>query len=219
MTRRTCLQGAAVATLMSGCRGKSEPKSEAAADLLGPAWLAAWEKTDVNGAGPLVVEKHQIRLGVGAPMTCMKFSAWAEAKLPTIDYVIEMEARRVEGNDFFSALTFPVGELTRCVSFINGGWGGSITGLSNIDSQTAAENRTASEQRYTQGQWHHFRIEVRANEIAVRMDQRIIIRTALEGHLIDVRPGDIESCKPFGLASYESTGEIRRLDVSRLPPE
>jgi hypothetical protein len=219
MTRRTYLHGVAVTTLLVGCRSETQPKAEAAVDLLSPQWLPAWKDTNISAAGPVVMRDHVIRLGIGAPMTCVQFPAWPEAKLPTLDYAIEMEARRVEGSDFFSALTFPVGELTRCVSFINGGWGGSTTGLSNIDSQTAAENRTASDQRYTPGQWHQFRIEVRANEIAVWMDQRVIIRTAVEGHLFDVRPGDIERCKPFGLASYESTGEIRRLDVSRLPPE
>jgi hypothetical protein len=149
-------------------------------------------------------------------MTVAKFTGWKATGLPLVNYAVEYEARRVEGADFFAALTLPVGSLDRCISFINGGWGGMTTGLSNIDDMTAKENATTSSQTYELGKWYAFRIEVRKDGIQVWMDGRKIINAATEGYRIGLRPGDIELCAPFGLASWETKGEVRRLEVMPL---
>jgi hypothetical protein len=48
-----------------------------------------------------------------------------------MNYEIKLEAKKVTGNDFFCGMTFPVGD-SFC-SFIVGGWGGPVVGLSSID--------------------------------------------------------------------------------------
>ena len=72
-------------------------------------------------------------LGLGAPFTGV---VWTR-DFPKDNYEIRWEARRVQGGDFFASLTFPVGN-SFC-TFVNGGWGGDIVGLSSIDGWDASD--------------------------------------------------------------------------------
>ena len=63
-------------------------------------------------------------------------------EVPTNNYEISLEAMRVEGSDFFCALTFPVGN-DPC-SFIVGGWGGGVVGLSSSMAPTPRGMRPPS---------------------------------------------------------------------------
>ena len=46
----------------------------------------------------------------------------------------------MKGGDFFATLTFPVDD-SFC-TFVTGGWGGDIVGLSSIDGWDASDNET-----------------------------------------------------------------------------
>src|SRR5262245_58340085 len=65
--------------------------------------LAGWAITDFAGHGEVSVEDGKLILGNGV----MTGVTWTNA-LPRMNYEISLEAMRVEGNDFFCALTFPV---------------------------------------------------------------------------------------------------------------
>ena len=79
---------------------------------------------------------------------------WVGEALPTIDYEVALEARRVEGDDFFCCLTFPYKE--NHASFVVGGWGGSLTGISNVGGYDASENSTMSIGNFENGAWTRF---------------------------------------------------------------
>lgn len=206
---------AALVILLAGCEDGGRTEA-AASNLLDKTHLGGWKPVVIPGQGRTEIAESLIRLSAGKPMTGVVFADWEKLGLPRTRYEVVFEARRVEGNDFFAALTFPVGNAH--LSFINGGWGGGTTGLSNIDALTAVENSTGSVQRYEVGVWHRFRIEVRPETIKVWMDDRIIINAGLQGHMVDLRPGDIEKCAPFGFASYGTAGEMRRVEVRKLEP-
>ena len=126
-----------------------------------PAWkslfdgrtLKGWKATKFGGEGEVDVKDGQIVMHAGSPMTGI---TWVE-DVPKIDYEITLEAMRVNGSDFFCGLTFPVGE-SPC-SFIVGGWGGGVVGLSSIDGSDASENETTKYQEFTSGRWYPVRLE------------------------------------------------------------
>ena len=66
----------------------------------------------------------------------------AHDKIPRTNFELEAEAMKVDGDDFFCAITFPVGETY--ATFVPGGWGGTVVGISSIDGLDAAENETAT---------------------------------------------------------------------------
>lgn len=157
-------------------------------------------------------------LKAGAPMTGIVFPTWVQDGLPLTDYRLTYEAMRVSGSDFFASVTFPVGSLDRCVTFVLGGWGGSQVGISSIDGQDASMNATGSSQRFEDGKWYRIRIEVTKNSLAVWLDDKPLVRIDITNAQLGLRTGEIDKCAPFGFASYGAEGRIRACVIDRLPP-
>jgi hypothetical protein len=119
-----------------------------------------------------------------------------------------LEARRVEGHDFFCGLTFPVGE-DPC-SFIVGGWGGAIVGLSSIDGEDAANNATTLVRAFKTGQWYTVRVRVTPERIECFLDGERVVDQPRAGHTISIRES-VEPSRPLGVASYCTVAELRNL--------
>src|SRR5690606_38236930 len=100
----------------------------------------------------VTVEDGALVLAMGQPASGV---VW-KGQPPRENYEISLEARRLEGNDFFCGLTFPVGD-SYC-TFIVGGWGGGTTGLSNLDGYSAVENETTGYSEFQQGCWYRIRV-------------------------------------------------------------
>ena len=184
--------------------------------LLEPPLLAHWQSADVEGGGAVDLQPHELSLGMGKPMTCVRFTGWETLHLPVTDYAVEFEAMRMEGQDFFGAVTFPVRSLDTCATLVTGGWGGGLVGISSIDEQNANENSTRGEHQFVNGQWYRFRLEVRSEELKAWLDGRLVINTSIKARTISLRPGDIEKCAPFGVATYLTEGKVRNLSVQEL---
>src|SRR5437764_12492650 len=78
--------------------------------------------------------------------------------LPSTNYELTYEARRLGGSDFFAAATFPVGKSY--ITLVNGGWGGHVTGLSSLGGADASENDTGTSFTYRDKTWYKFRVRV-----------------------------------------------------------
>ena len=129
MTIRLALQLLALGVL-SACGPELK---QAPVELLQPPMLGHWKLADMPDAGAASINPTEITLFPGKPMTGVRFDGWAGEHLPVTDYEITMEAQRVEGQDFFAALTFPVRSVETCATLVLGGWGGALVGISNID--------------------------------------------------------------------------------------
>lgn len=182
--------------------------------LLTPEFAAAWQAAGIQDEGSVKIHDGEIVLKPGQPMTGARFEAWETAQLPRNRYAIEYEAMRVEGNDFFATVTFPVDDSH--VSLVVGGWGGTLVGLSSIDDMDASENNTTGNAYFENLHWHRVRIEVRDEEIKTWINGRLFVNVSTKGHKLDLRPGDIERCKPFGFATYATHARIRDVIVRRL---
>ncbi|MGK0185545.1 MAG: hypothetical protein ACI9R3_001323 [Verrucomicrobiales bacterium] len=198
----------------------SGTKIEAAMDVaLLSGGLQHWRVLDEipANAGVEFTSDDSCRLPAGEPFSAIRYEGpW---DLPVTDYEITYDARRIEGADFFAALTFPVNSLKTCATFIPGGWGGSVTGISCIDGINASANETTSTFNYAVDQWYTFRIEVRPDMMKVWNGTAIIAKVPLAGKTISLRPGDIEHCAPLGLSSYMTTGDVRNLKIRSLNGE
>ena len=137
--------------------------------------------------------------------------------VPKSNYEVRFEAQRIEGSDFFASLTFPVKE-SFC-TWVTGGWGGDIVGLSSIDGWDAADNETRAYLNFENGRWYAFRLQVTDARIQAWIDDKPIIDVQIEGR--DDRPAlrGNEVVRSFGFASYGSTGGIRKVEYRPIPPE
>lgn len=182
--------------------------------LLSSEFAHAWKKAGIPDEGAFTILQGEARLEAGQPMTGSRFDSWQKHQLPVSDYSIEYEAMRVEGNDFFGTVTFPV--LDTFVSFVVGGWGGTLVGLSSIDDMDASENNTRGNTYFKNNQWHKVRIEVRDEELQAWINSKLFVNTSLRGHKVGLRVGDIEKCAPFGFASYATKARIRNVIIRKL---
>lgn len=167
-------------------------------------WLPIrdWKATAFPNAGAVRWDKSSVILNPGSPMTGIT----APDFKPKLNYEIRFSARRTAGNDFFCSLTFPYGESF--ATWVNGGWGGDIVGISSIDNWDASENETRTYFRFENGRDYRFRIEVREGSIRTFIDDRIVVDLAINGRTIGLRRG-MGPTTPLSIFSYNSGAEIR----------
>jgi hypothetical protein len=209
-----------VAVLMATAAGLAGTAASARAQAAAaPAWqplfdgktLGNWQSTKFIGEGPVKVQDGQIVLNTGGPMTGI---TWAGPKLPTANYEIAFQAMRIEGEDFFAGITFPVAD-SFC-SLILGGWGGTVVGLSNINGMDASENETSQSITFEPRRWYNVRIRVTAARIEAWLDDRQIVNQDLAGKKIDTRI-EVEPSKPLGIASYRTAAALREIRLRPIP--
>lgn len=163
-----------------------------------------------GGQGAVTVEDGAIVLATGKDLTGV---TWAGAALPTTNYELTLQARRLEGRDFFAGITFPVGD-SFC-SLILGGWGGEIVGLSSVNGMDASENSTSQAIQFEAQRWYSIRIRVTPAKIESWLDDRQIIDQELKGNSVAVRL-EVEPSQPLGIASWRTKSAIRDIRVKRL---
>lgn len=173
--------------------------------------LGSWRETAFTGHGKARIENEAILLGPGAPMTGVTWTG----EFPKSGYEVRFEAARIDGNDFFASLTFPVGD-SFC-TWVLGGWGGDIVGLSSIDGWDASDNETRTYVDFEKGHWYRFRVKVTAERITGWVDDRQIVDVAIAGRKVGLRYGEIKLSAPFGFASYGTAGGVRKIEYRADP--
>jgi hypothetical protein len=172
--------------------------------------LGRWKPTRFGGEGDVEVVRGVIKIPMGADLSGI---TW-DGEFPRVNYEIELEARRVDGNDFFCGLTFPVGK-DPC-SFIVGGWGGSVVGLSNIDGEDAAHNETTQVKAFDTGRWYAVKVRVTPERIECFLDGQQVVDQARAGRAISIRES-VAPCMPLGIATYATVAELRNIRWRPVP--
>jgi len=172
--------------------------------------LTGWRETDFAGHGSVECESRLIVLNTGDPLTGIN---WTN-RVPNMNYEVALDAMRVTGSDFFCGLTVPVSN-SFC-TLIVGGWGGSLVGISSLDGQDASENETTKFFNAEQGRWYRIRLRVTQSRIEAWIDKEKFVNVDTTDKQISLRAGDIESSKPFGIASYQTTAALREIKLRRV---
>lgn len=177
--------------------------------------LAGWrvlDKYDFQRHGKVSVQDGAVILDQGAPATGI---AMAGAP-PRIDYELNWEAKRIQGSDFFCGLTFPVHE--NYLSLIVGGWGGGVTGISNLDGMSAVENETTNYREFEQDRWYRLRLRVTREKVAAWIDDKQIVDVPLQGRKLSIW-WEQEPVRPLGFAAWYTKAALRNLTLKRLNAE
>jgi hypothetical protein len=197
------------------------PKEES---LFDGKTLKGWKAPQFGGEGQVEVKDGAIVIGRGDSMTGVTYTG----KVPTVDYELTLEAKRVDGVDFFATTTFPVGK-SHC-SFVLGGWGGPVVGLSSIDFYDAADNETTRIKDFKLNQWYRIRIRVTKEKIECWIDKEKMVdlqyvrwededgKKVKKERKISIRI-ECELCKPLGVSTWCTTGAVRDIRIRSLTPE
>ncbi len=181
--------------------------------------FAGWMQSTFEGEGDVKVQTP-FRGGPGAiviekGVTLSGFNWTRGGLLPRTNYEITLEAMKLAGSDFFCGLTFPVG-ASAC-SFIVGGWGGTVVGISSVDYSDASDNETMRDMNFADHRWYRIRVRVTAAKIEAWIDQEQFVDLEIKGRKIALRPGEIQKSLPLGVATYMTSAAVRDIRLRRLP--
>ncbi len=172
--------------------------------------IEGWEITNFGTERECYAENGMLVIDAGDPVSGVTST---RDDLPTNEYEISFEAKRVEGIDFFVGMTFPVAD-SHC-SLIVGGWAGAIVGLSNIDGQDASDNETKRVMSFQDNRWYKFRLQVKPDTIRVWMDGEIIIDLETTGKEISLR-NDVLITRPLGIFTFQTKAAYRNIVLTHL---
>jgi hypothetical protein len=199
-------------------KNKQEPKTEVIVEksevvdensLFNGKTLDGWKITQYGTEGPVLVSEGKIILNYGDGCTGV---TW-ERDFPKVNYEVTLEAQRTVGNDFFCGITFPVND--EFCSLIIGGWGGPVVGLSSIDGNDAEHNSTRILKKFEKNTWYIIKLQVTDEKIIAWIDEEKLVDFSYPGHRLSLR-AEVQLSKPFGLFTWQTTGEIRNIRMHKL---
>lgn len=199
-----------LALLAAGCSsGPSASSQDAGTSLFDGKTLGLWKSVEFGGEGKVTLENGSIKVNEGTTVSGVRYTG----EIPRTNYEFSVEALKLDGSDFFCGIIFPVGKDV--CSFVAGGWGGGVTGLSSVDNMNASENETASDQTYSKNKWYTFRVRVTPAKIEVWWDQKQVVGLELANRQISVHPA-VESAAPLGLTNYQTPSLFRNMRIRKL---
>jgi hypothetical protein len=193
-----------------------EPQAPAWRELFNGKDLTGWRQSDYGGGPEVTVEDGKIVIPLAERLAGITYDGKDADKLARTNYEIEIEARRVQGTDFFVGLTFPVGESH--ASLILGGWGGTVCGISSLDGDDANHNETRKLIRFKKDQWYKARLRVEPGRIQAWLDGQPLVDVKTTGKHLDIRP-EIGPSKPLGLATFATMAEVKSIRLREIPAE
>jgi len=210
-----------VGLALIGCRGGQTEtgdkgvESELSVDstlIFNGKTLDGWEITNFGPQGPVYISGDAIILGMGDGCTGV---TWKK-DFPEMNYKVSLEAKKIEGNDFFCGMTFPVGK-SPC-TFIVGGWGGTTVGLSSINGADASENETTTLLKFEKDVWYKICLIVKPDTIKAFIDDKVVVNFAIGDKRLTIRP-EVELSRPFGITSWTTTAALRNIRVIEIEEE
>lgn len=206
--RRALVVASLLAASLTGMLGVSScAGGPAAADwrpLFDGASLAGWEATGFGGDGEVRVEDGAIRMDMGSPLTGIT----RRDGVPSGAYELRVVAARMLGNDFFCALTFPVGNDHLTV--VLGGWGGTVCGFSNLDGLDANHNGSRALRSFETGRDYELVVRVDADSVTATVDGTPLARTDRTGVRIGLR-NEMLPCVPLSVSAFSTEARVRSI--------
>ncbi len=225
VARSRSAQGLALAlAVVAGCLATVEAvrvsfaAEEATPAAKTPEWkplfdgktLKNWKSAEFGGQGEVAVKDGMIVMQQGSEMTGV---TWTGGDLPKINYEISLMAQRIDGSDFFCGLTFPVQD-DPC-SFIVGGWGGGVVGISSLDGLDAASNETSRYESFQKGRWYKIRLRVTEQGLMGWIDEQQVVGVETKGRKISIRH-EVELSRPLGVSCYATVSGLKDIKIREL---
>lgn len=172
--------------------------------------LEGWKSTPFVGEGKVFVRNGAIVMEKGEKLTG---ATYTKGDFPKRDYEVEIVARKLDGNDFFATTTFPVGD--QHASFVVGGWGGTLVGLSSINGSDASENGLSKNKEFEAKKWYTLKVRVGQKRIQAQIDNEQFLDVDTSDVRLSVR-FEVQPSRPFGVSTYDTIGEVKSVRVRPL---
>jgi len=193
-------------------RGEA-PKAGGWRSLFDGKTLRGWRKSTRGKfarPGAVLVEDGAIVVGGGRPWTAVVCTQ----KLPTLDYELELEARRVNGLEDFCDMLFPVG--TGYGRLMAGGDGGGRLAVSVKTPVAEGEGTVRTWRRFHSDRWYRLRLRVSRARFEVFVDDQRLLDAPTASTGVELRDG-YEDLVPLGIFTWNTRSHVRNIRFRRLP--
>ena len=172
--------------------------------------LEGWMVTDFAGHAEPKVEDGIIHIPAGLALSGINLTN----QPPKMNFELTLEAKKIDGSDFFCCLTFPY-EESHC-SFVVGGWGGGLVGISSVDGMDASENDTADYMVFENDKWYRISVRVTPEKIETWIDKSKLVDLETKDRKIGMRFGEIDESVPIGIATWITSSALRDLRIRTI---
>ncbi|MEM9479998.1 MAG: family 16 glycoside hydrolase [Verrucomicrobiota bacterium] len=212
------LSGWSLSCLAEEKDGEGTAKKEKAKEwkeLFDGKSLKDWEVIDYPGHAEAKVEDGELIIEKGVQLSGVRYTG---DDFPKIDYEIEVVARKIDGYDFFAGITFPYKDTH--ATWVLGGWGGSVVGISSINDEDAYENETMEVRDFEVDQFYSLRLQVTEKRlIGFIDDDDRVVNVNVEGKRVSMRWGSIEDSVPLGISTFMVKTGVKSMRIRKLNEE
>jgi hypothetical protein len=174
--------------------------------------MEGWKVTDFAGHGDARVREGALEIDMGLALSGVQYTN----SVPKVNYEIALQAMKRKGSDFFCGLTIPYKE-DHC-TFICGGWGGGVVGLSSVNGMDAAENETTDYKKFEDQVWYRIVLRVMEDRIQAWIDDKLFLNLSTVDVKIGMRIGEIEQSIPLGVATWMTSSAIKDVQLRTITP-
>lgn len=181
--------------------------------------ISILKKSYYEDHGKVEVVKGELVINKGLPGSGIAIDPKVIKNLPRMNYEVFLEGKRIEGDDFFCGLTFPINQ-SYC-TMILGGWGGGSIGLSNVDSMSAIENETTEFHDFKNNEWYEIHLVVSEKSIKATLNQKgwkekkSLFSIDPTEHKFDIW-WEQEPARPFGITTWSTKAAFRKIEIREL---
>jgi len=194
---------------LASCCSVKPPDKPVGQALFNGKDLTGWKVSNFGGEGEISIKDGSVFFDYGNPMTGLTYTG----KTPKVNFEVELEAMKVDGNDFFVGLTVPYNDTH--MSLILGGWGGVTCGVSSFDYADASENDTTFVKLFHKKRWYKVKFQVMQSRVRVFIDGKMLVDKEIDGNKVHTRP-EIDPSKPFGIAAFETQTMYKNIYIRKI---
>ncbi|MBM4036809.1 MAG: DUF1080 domain-containing protein, partial [Planctomycetes bacterium] len=193
-----------------------EPKGGEWQSLFDGKTLEGWRVLRTGsyaGGGEVAVRDGAVQLGGGVPRT----GICAAQQLPRLDYEFALEAMRVEGNEGFASVVFPIGNA-QCLLIV-GAEDGKLVCLDSVRRQTGGRIETKRRLDFVNRQWYEVRLRVTAGRLEAWIGKERMVDLATPECTFELPSRVAEGVQPFTVCASKGTvAALCNIRLRRIEP-
>ncbi|MEM0896595.1 MAG: family 16 glycoside hydrolase [Verrucomicrobiota bacterium] len=177
--------------------------------------LTNWAIIDYPGHAKAAVEDGELIIEKGVQLSGVRYTG---DDFPEINYELEVVARKIDGYDFFAGITFPYKDTH--ATWVLGGWGGSVVGISSINDEDAYENETMEVRDFDFDKYYTLRLQVTEKRFLGFIDEDDrVVNVNVEDKRVSMRWGSIEDSVPLGISTFMVKSGVKSVRIRKLNEE
>jgi hypothetical protein len=169
--------------------------------------LDFWDSAPFPFCGKIEVHDSAIILQRGQPLSGIVWNGL----IRQMNYELSLQAKRIDGEDFFCGITFPIGQ--NFASLLIGSSGGSdcrLCCIGGLEPSVSAQSQPFENER-----WYSVRLRVAGTHIQAWIDETAAVDLDTTDKMLALRD-DLAASKPLAIMTNNASAAVRKIVLTLL---